>query len=455
MNMKVGILGAGMSGLSCAFFLKQNGIDFEILESEDEYGGLCQSIRNDKGFTFDKAGGHIFFTKDAEVKKLVNTLVKNLLTVRRNTKILFKGRFVKYPFENGLADLPPEDNYECLYEFIKTLNEKYDKPKTFREWIYQTFGKGIAERYMIPYNTKIWNCPPETMDTFWVDGRVPKPPIEDIIKSAVGISTEGYTHQLNFQYPETGGYQTVPEAFYEQVKDKVVYNFKVQKVEHKDKKWHVFDGVKEKVYDEIISTMPIFDLQRSMTLPEKVDEAISKLKYNSIIMVLLGFDYPERTDMHWLYIPEMSTPTHRLIYLKNYTVKSSPDGKTSIISEITFNEGDEISKLSDQEIVDQILDDLHERNLIDKTKLCYSRVCRTKYAYVVYDLNYQNSIKAVYSHFSSIPLYLCGRFSQFVYINSDGCIVNAKEVTDKLIKDLGKEPKSLNDINESLVQSSK
>src|SRR3989338_4577126 len=112
-------------------------------------------------------------------------------------------------------------------------------------------------------------------------------------------------------------------------------------------------------------------------------------------MVLLGFDYPEPTDMHWLYIPEMSTPTHRLIYLKNYTVKSSPDGKTSIISEITFNEGDEISKLSDEKIIENIVNDLHERTLIDKTKLSYSRVCRTKYAYVVYDLNYKEAIRNV------------------------------------------------------------
>ena len=450
MNMKVGILGAGMSGLSCAFFLKKNGIEFEVLEADGEYGGLCQSIRNDKGFTFDKAGGHIFFTKDVEVKKLVNMLVKNMLTIRRNTKILFKGRYIKYPFENGLSDLPPEDNYECLIEFIKTLNEKYEKPKTFRDWIYQTFGKGIAERYMIPYNTKIWNCPPETMDTFWVDGRVPKPPVEDIIKSAIGIQTEGYTHQLNFQYPETGGYQAVPEAFYEQVKNKVLFNYKVQKVEQKGKKWIISDGKTEKTYDEIISTMPIFALQKAMNIPDKVNDAISKLRYNSIIMVLLGFDYPESTDMHWLYIPEMSTPTHRLIYLKNYTVKSSPDGKTSIISEITFNDGDKISKLSDNEIVENIVKDLHDRKLIDKNKLCYSRVCRTKYAYVVYDLNYTESINVVNNHFSSLPLYLCGRFSQFVYINSDGCIVNAKEVTDKLLAKNNIIPKTLQEINISL-----
>jgi len=450
--MKVGILGAGLSGLSCGFFLKQNNVDFEVLESENEPGGLCRSIRDDKGFTFDVAGGHIFFTKDEEIKKLVLTLVKNMLTVRRNTKILFKGQYVKYPFENGLSDLPPEDNYECLLEFIKTLTNKYEKPENFKEWIYQTFGKGIAERYMMPYNEKIWKCPPEKMDTFWVDGRVPKPPIEDIIKSSVGIQTEGYTHQLNFQYPEKGGYQEVPDAFYSTIKDSIVFNFKVKKIERLGNKWVVSDGLHKKEYDEIISTVPIFVLRDTMQMPDDVKDAISELRYNSIIMVLLGFNEKETGDKHWLYIPEMTTPTHRLIYLKNYTKFSSPEGKTSIISEITYNEGDELSKMSDDQILEKITDDLDKMNLIDKSKMCYSRVCRTKYAYVVYDLKYKEAIKKVYDYFASLPLYLCGRFSQFVYINSDGCVRNAKTITDSLLESNKISARSIISIVEGLEQ---
>ena len=310
----------------------------------------------------------------------------------------------------------------------------------------QTFGKGIAERYMIPYNTKIWKCPPEKMDTFWVDGRVPKPPVEDIIKSAVGIQTEGYTHQLNFGYPEKGGFQCIPDAFFNEVKEKVSLNFHIKKIHKKNNKWIVSDGVKEKEFDKIISTVPIFALRDAMELEESTKNAISSLRYNSIIMVLLGFDEKNPGDKHWLYIPEMTTPTHRLIYLKNYTKYSSPEGKTSIISEITFNEGDEISKMSDDEILQKIIDDLDKMSLIDKTKICYKKVCRTKYAYVVYALEYKEAIKKIYEHFSSVGIHLCGRFSQFVYINSDGCIRNAKSVTDTLIKEIGKTPKEIKDM---------
>ena len=41
----------------------------------------------------------------------------------------------------------------------------------------------------------------------WV-GRIPKPPMEDVVKSALGIETEGYTHQLYFRYPLHGGFES-------------------------------------------------------------------------------------------------------------------------------------------------------------------------------------------------------------------------------------------------------
>jgi protoporphyrinogen oxidase len=81
----------------------------------------------------------------------------------RNTKIFYKGRFVKYPFENGLYQLDKDDRFYCLNEFIKVLiaSERgaLQPPRNFLEWMYNTFGKGISELYLIPYNEKIWKFP--------------------------------------------------------------------------------------------------------------------------------------------------------------------------------------------------------------------------------------------------------------------------------------------------------
>jgi len=433
--MKIGILGGGLTGLSLGYFLQEKGIAFEILEKENECSGLCKTIQED-GFTFDCHGGHIIFSKDKEIMDFMLMLLgKNKSQHKRNAKILYKDNFVKYPFENGLNDLSKEENYECLIGFIKTLNVK-DKPKNFREWILQTFGRGIAEKYLIPYNEKIWNFPTENMATFWVADRVPKPPIEDVIKSALGITTEGYTHQLYFYYPKEGGIQSLTNSIFEKISTKVTTGFEVRSIRKNDK-WTVSDGSNEKIFDVLISTIPILDLVRSIDydIQKEILDAVNGLKFNSLMTILLGFDYTSDNDKHWLYLPDTEILSHRTIFLNNYSAEAVPEGKSSIIAEITYNEGDKVSKMSDKEIIDHVLDGLQERNLANKNKICYSKVMRAKYAYVVYDLAYEQNIKTIYVYFKKIGILLCGRFSEFKYMNMDACIRSAKNTAEKIKTD--------------------
>ena len=65
---------------------------------------------------------------------------------------------------------------------------------------------------MDPYNEKIWKRPLEQITSDWVAGRVPDAPIEDVLRAAVGIRTEGYQHQAIFYYPKTGGFQGITDG---------------------------------------------------------------------------------------------------------------------------------------------------------------------------------------------------------------------------------------------------
>src|SRR5947207_13185417 len=94
----------------------------------------------------------------------------------------------------------------------------------------------MAEKYLIPYNKKIWKTDPQQMGMEWVE-RIPKPPKEDIIKSALGISTEGYKHQLNFLYPEKGGFEALITAFAKHNKGIITNNFAVESIYFEKTKW--------------------------------------------------------------------------------------------------------------------------------------------------------------------------------------------------------------------------
>ena len=424
LDMPIGILGGGLAGLSLASFLN---CDYEVLEKNTECGGLCRSLQ-DEGHTFDFGGAHIIFSRDENtLNTLLNLLGDNKSRVYRDNKIYFKGRFVKYPFENGLSDLSEEDNKECLEAF---LNNNFEgEAKNLKEWVYSTFGSGIAEKYLIPYNEKIWNCPADQLSTSWVDGRIPKPPAEDIISASKGISTEGYTHQLYYYYPKNGGIQALIRAIEAKVGN-VATGFEATHIK-KEENWIVSDGTGEKEYSQLVSTIPLFELAKSMALPKEIEEAIAGLKYNSLISVMLGVDGKQEHDYTAVYIPDSNFLPHKICFPKTMSKNNVPGGY-SIMAEITFNEGDEISKMSDGEILEHVVDGLHSRKFLDKGKVTFTKVMRNKYAYVVNDLNYDMNTAIVRQYFNEIGLNLCGRFSEYKYLNIDHILQSAQKMAEVL-----------------------
>jgi protoporphyrinogen oxidase len=437
--MKIGILGGGLSGLSLANLLKH---DFKILEKERECGGLCRTMQ-DQGFAFDYGGCHILFSKDTEALNFIlNALGENCLRNRRNNKIFYKGYFVKYPFENGLHDLPLEDNFECLYGFVQALIRKErdgERPsKNFKEWCLATFGRGIAEKYLIPYNEKIWKFNPEEMSAHWVEGRVPQPPAEDILKSSIGIETEGYTHQLYYHYPKLGGIQAIIRALEKPIAGRIVTGFEVGAIARDGAGWKVSDGTKSEFFDRIVSTIPVFDLARALGgVPEAVQEAVRGLKYNRLITVLLGLDVPKIKDFTALYIPDKGVLPHRIGFPSTFSPSCAPQGKSSLLVEITCALQDkEPWQSKDQTIIDRVIEDLRQLGIIsNKNSVCYSRVMRSQYAYVIYDKAYLKNIQVIYDYFKKLGIILLGRFSEFKYLNMDACVRSAMEKAPEVNKD--------------------
>ena len=437
--MKIGILGGGLTGLTLANLLHH---DVEVLEKEPECGGLCRSL-SEQGFTFDYGGCHILFSKDEPALNFILTaLGENKARNRRNNKVLYEGRYIKYPFENDLGGLSPQDNFDCLYGFIQAWlarnHGELAPPRNFREWCYQTFGQGIADKYLIPYNEKIWKFPTEGLSVNWVQDRVPQPPVEDVIKSALGIQTEGYTHQLHYYYPRQGGIQAVIRSLERLIQDGVVTGFEVRKVASANGRWQVSDGRNLRTYDRIVSTIPLFDLARAVgDVPEQVKEALAGLRYNRLITVLLGVDRPRLNDFTALYIPDPGVLPHRLGFLSNFSLHNAPEGKSSVLAEITCALDDsELWSAPNDKLIARVTNDLTRLGILpDARTVCYSIVTRSEYAYVIYDHAYHQNLKLVKDFFRSQGIVLAGRFAEFEYLNMDACVRRAMVTAEALNRD--------------------
>ena len=430
--MTTAILGGGLSGITLARLLHERGGEPIVLEAGPEPGGLCRSQRTD-GFTFDTGGSHIIFSREQEVLAFMRRMIAgNEQRSNRNTKISYKGRYVKYPFENGLSDLPDEDRFLCLSGFIRTLiaveKGELAPPANFREWIYYTFGPGIADCYLIPYNEKIWKYPAADMSLHWVDGRIPRPPVDDIIKSAIGIPTEGYTHQAVFSYPLDGGIASLVAAIAAPVRDRIRTGFAVTSIRRSGGGWLIGNGNETIRADRIISTIPVQHLLPCLeSVPEDVAAACRALVYNSLASVSIGIRGPVPA-VSWMYIPDGRLGlANRLSFPSNFSRHAAPGGCSSLLAEITFRPGDEVSRMTDRELVAEVLAMLGKMAICKPDQVVLSSVSRQPFAYVVYDLAYQQNIRTVRSFCASRDIPLVGRFARFEYLNMDACIRDAME----------------------------
>jgi protoporphyrinogen oxidase len=408
-EMKIGILGGGVTGITLH---KQLKLESEVLEASSKPGGLCRTYFKD-GFGYD-IGGHILFTKRQEVDSFVlEQLEGNLNFCQRANKIYFNRSFIKYPFE---------DNYECLIGYLKN---NYDGPvENLKQWSYKTFGKGITEKYFVPYNEKIWNCAAEELSLQFVE-RIPKPPEEDVIKSSLGISTEGYLHQLNFKYPANGGIEALVAS---QINDssQITTNFKISNIVKRDDQWIVSNGQQQKKYDKIILSFPIHEAIHCFEgVPVEVQLAVDNLVFNSISIVFIAVNNESLMNYSAVYIPDKNILPHRLCYMGYFSKNLVRPGTSSLIAEITTNPGDGIHELSNEDTIDRVIDDLDREGFLQRKDVIVTDIRREKYAYPVYNHTYLSNLQIVTQYFESIGVDLCGRFAQFEYINSDECIRRA------------------------------
>jgi protoporphyrinogen oxidase len=422
---RIGILGGGIAGLSLSYFL---GEDTEIIEKDSKTGGLCRSYQHE-GFTYD-LGGHIVFSKDKEILDFeLEMLDGKLNQLKRINSIWFKGRHVKYPFENGISVLDKEDIYDCLHGFFENPQRPVNN---FEDWIYNTFGNGFADKYLAPYNRKIWKADLKEMGIKWVE-RIPKPPAEDVIKSALGIETEGYTHQLYFWYPKEGGFETVPRTFEAHVADRIVRNFPVKKVRKTERGWVISNGKDEREYERIICAMPIFDFIAAVeNVPPEVVRAVDALNYNSLAVVMVGLNRPRQVDKITTYFPQEDIIFHRLLFFDYFGSSYVPEGCSSMMVEITARESSDTWAMTDKAIAERVIDDVAREGFLKKEEVMTSAVQRTKYAYPIYDLHREDNLEILNAWCKQEGIELCGRFAEFNYYNSDAVIRSAKTVSDRI-----------------------
>src|SRR5262245_27388824 len=108
------IIGAGISGLSTAAFSRDR--DYLVLERDGEIGGYCKTIKQD-GFVWVYSG-HFFHFEHADIEDYLRARMPkdSVRTVQKRTFIHYAGKWVDFPFQKNIHQLPQQDFIDCLVD---------------------------------------------------------------------------------------------------------------------------------------------------------------------------------------------------------------------------------------------------------------------------------------------------------------------------------------------------
>lgn len=433
--MRLVILGAGLSGLSLALFLQDNPVIHKIivLEKEREIGGLCRS------FDFDgrKAdiGPHIIFSRDKEVLVFMLSLLgSNKEKHRRNNSIPHRGSWIHYPFENNLSALPEEDCSRCLHTFLNNPYRQYSA-NNMLQFFLKTFGEGITDLYLRPYNEKIWKFNPVFMNTQMVD-RIPRPPDEDIIASAKGEIREGHLHQLYFTYPKSGGIAALIQGIKDRFNNKteIYTDCEVQSVGRQGKDWLIAAGGQEYFGDLLVSCMPVNKLVNCYQgIDATVVNAAKNLLYNNIVIAIAKISIDRLPKVHTLTIADKEIIFHRLSKIDFLGGEYTNSNSASYMMEYTYPPIDKTGDLPKKVLQEKFVTGLKQLGLVkDDTEVLSFEVRRFPYAYVVYDLQHSSNMKIIRDYFNRQGVLLNGRSGNFEYWNMDRVIKESRDLAIKI-----------------------
>ncbi len=304
------IVGAGISGLSTAAFGKEQ--DYLVLEADSEIGGYCKTVKKD-GFVWDYSG-HFFHFKHADIEAWLRQRMpgQNVRTIVKQSFIAYHGKLVDFPFQKNIHQLPQDEFIECLYDLYFAVAPGVSKPSpetNFKEMLYARFGRGIAEKFLIPYNEKLYACDLSTLDKDAMGRFFPHADLTDIVRNMK--VPDNATYNATFTYPEGGAIEYVKALASEVKPDRISLGEALLAI---DLKRRVAKTSQREIhFERLVSSAPFHKLAKMTGLSH--DERA--FTWNKVLVFNLGFDKKGARGRHWVYYPDRARSFYRLGWYDN------------------------------------------------------------------------------------------------------------------------------------------
>ena len=428
---KVHILGGGPAGLAVAYFAKIKKIPFSIYEAKNSVGGNCRTLVFDD-CNFD-TGAHRFHNKNKIATSAIKSLIDNdLISVNAPSKIYWNSTMTSFPLDpkSFISDFHIFDKVKIISENIFNifLSEKPDL--SFKEAAYRKYGKTISEKFLINYTEKLWGVSANVLHNEVTGDRFKNLTPLSLIKSLFNQKESNSKHlEGSFLYPKNG-YGQIFESIEHIISKRIKYNHRIKKIHTKN---NLIDQVSfsngESVKTEkAISTLPLNYFLHILepSAPEDIIAMANSLKFRNLRLAIFTLNCDSFSKNASIYFPEKKFPFTRLYEPKNRSISMAPKGKTCIVIEIPYENGDQIGQIDDEEFLTSIQNHLSSNNIINKSLFLESKSLVMSNAYPIITKESKINTQRIYEYLKFFKnLKMVGRNAQFKYLHTHHLFNNA------------------------------
>ncbi|MFN7701229.1 MAG: protoporphyrinogen/coproporphyrinogen oxidase [Deltaproteobacteria bacterium] len=443
------IVGAGISGLAYADRIHGGphgaSDDLLVLEADHEIGGYCKTIVREveapggpARFVWDYSG-HFFHFKHPDIEAdLVGRMKgQRVLAVQKDSRIHWPGglrpqdgrgeiarsptNWVEFPFQKNIHQLPHAEFVDCLYE-LYLRDERVPRGQratSFLEMLYQRFGRGITERFLRPYNEKLYATDLATLDVDAMGRFFPHADIADIVRNM--REANNATYNATFTYPEGGAIQYVHALASRLRSGAIALGERVVSIDLAKK---VATTTRRSIaFEHLVSSMPFVKLLEAAGLA--YDANI--YGWNQVLVFNLGFDRKGPEGVHWAYYPQKELSFYRVGFYDN--IFGSPH--LSVYVELGYPRSATLDEAEIERARARVLADLAKVGVTSEHRLLASHHVVMDPAYVHITRASLTDVAQKKGVLESRGVSSIGRYGSWTYCSIEDNVVEARALADQ------------------------
>ena len=422
----IAIIGAGISGLSLAYYLKKNGnTDFTLFEKEVITGGKISSSSY-KGVPLEYGPNTLMTSPD------LMSIIKELnleQELKFPDETVVKNRYIGL---NGKVKLLPAKPQKLLFSTLISFKSKIKLLKELRHPVGKTYpdetvssffnrhiGTELLDKFVRPFIRGIYAGDP---DTLIMSSTFPKlvsyeKEYGSIIKGLKASSSIEKRKVFGFKK----GNQTLTDTLALTVKDQLVTSSSIH-LETKDQQL-LING---QPYSKVIFACPAKAIATYLkTIRPTLSKVLEKINYAQLTVSHSIYDTPLNEFPYKgfgvLFPPSESKDIYG--HLWNSSIYQNPSDKIIITSMSTLKDSNKLNK--------EISKDLNHRFQLNENQLIFRNDYLWSKAIPQYDMNHLNFLK-IYKERTQDNLYICSNILDGV------SIPDRISASKKLAKELSK-----------------